>query len=898
MADDILDDSFDDPETTGMEEDFVQENESPEDVDDAMMDEAEDEEPEEADELLSGLADEDLSAEEDPSMEGVRYIKGRPLTEEEKEEQLEPFENLEPLGEMPHVDSNMGNAHAVMVMASSLPEKYDARNLMTTAKAQGKYNNCWAFSLASLYETSLLSQRLGTYDLSEEHLSYFWANRQNDPLGNTADDRNSKNTDFRSGGNFWLGAMFLASWSGMASDSKFPTPTDWSSYSASAKASAAYDTTAYLQDAVFSEYNVTRVKQLVQKYNTAGIYINMNTKYFNADTAAFSCPTASAVTHAVTIVGWDDTYSKNNFADVSKVTQDGAWIVKNSWGPAWGDDGCFYVSYYDKSLSTVLCATATTSPAYPNNYFYDGSTALSSYGLDSGEGVACIFEAKAGKGNVEKLGEIVTAAETNNNSYSIQVYLGLTDRNDPTSGVKAFSSPDTYTQTYAGIDTIKLSKEIDIAPGTLYSIVLTNNGTSKIRYYVENTFRDSWYTAKAGLADGQGFLYEDGEWIDANEGSPWCPRIKAHTRTTGDVPAFTNSGTTLQMVQEDTGSFAPKITPATLGNYGYRFSSSNDEVASVTSSGVITAGKAGSATITATCKAAPNLKATCKVTVLSGVPASFTAKQTAYNKIQVSWSSVTNSTGYVLYRKIGSGGFERLGEFTGTSFTDVENTANGLYFTPGVTNQYKIRAYKKTDSGTVFRPFSPIISVKVDLPLPTVTVRANNAMYNTISWTKAAGASGYYVYRKVGSKWSKWKTYSGHGTLSVKDKSVKALQAYRYRVVPYRTIKKKLYFGTGTYSDTLYASPAKQAIKSLKSTSSGITITWKAQKACTGYQIYRKVGSGSYQLITTLTGGSKSSYTDTGAKAKGTYYYIVKPFRKEFYGTVYGKYTAKKIKKK
>lgn len=32
---------------------------------------------------------------------------------------------------------------------------------------------CWAFGMASLLETSLLSQGLGTYDLSEEHLAYF-----------------------------------------------------------------------------------------------------------------------------------------------------------------------------------------------------------------------------------------------------------------------------------------------------------------------------------------------------------------------------------------------------------------------------------------------------------------------------------------------------------------------------------------------------------------------------------------------------------------------------------------------------------------------------------------------------------------------------------------------------
>lgn len=36
------------------------------------------------------------------------------------------------------------------------------------------------------------------------------------------------------------------------------------------------------------------------------------------------------VNHAVSIIGWDDNYSKDNFS--TKPTNNGAWIIRNSYG--------------------------------------------------------------------------------------------------------------------------------------------------------------------------------------------------------------------------------------------------------------------------------------------------------------------------------------------------------------------------------------------------------------------------------------------------------------------------------------------------------------------------------------------------------------------------------------
>lgn len=53
-------------------------------------------------------------------------------------------------------------------------------------------------------------------------------------------------------------------------------------------------------------------------------------------------------THDVVVVGWDDNFPKENFT--IQPEGDGAFICKNSWGEEFGDDGYFYVSYYDTKI--------------------------------------------------------------------------------------------------------------------------------------------------------------------------------------------------------------------------------------------------------------------------------------------------------------------------------------------------------------------------------------------------------------------------------------------------------------------------------------------------------------------------------------------------------------------
>lgn len=506
------------------------------------------------------------SGAESPNSENIDYILGRPMTDEERQAQLAPLQNLDAFAPEPEVDSNIDIATYALY-----PGTYNANEeeFVTDVKNQRNTSLCWAFSLASNLETSLLTRGQKYYDLSEEQLAYFWANRVNDPLGNTPNDKITRTqSDYHGTGNGRVASFFLSTWSGMTTEEKVP----FQSSAVTWPDSLAYDTSAYMEDAIFSQYTVERTKQLLMEYNSVSAMIYMLDNYYYPDTASYSCPQSGLVNHAVTIVGWDDTYSKENFPSASGVNNDGAWIVKNSYGKNWGKNGYFYLSYEDKSITNLVSNTAVTTPAYPNNYFYDGAAAgtvtFPSNTINNGYYVSNIFKATAGNGKDEELGEIVTAVPQDNTDFQIQVYTDLKNTSDPTSGTPAYAEPVDYTQPLAGIHTIHLNTPVKIPQGTFYSVVIRiPDGSNK--FYVEKTTTStSWFTATAGIDPNQSFFSTSGKkWYDAgNHQYNCCFSVKAHTKTLDSSTVVTPSveptpATKPATAPEEKPSVTPEVTP-------------------------------------------------------------------------------------------------------------------------------------------------------------------------------------------------------------------------------------------------------------------------------------------------------------------------------------------------
>ena len=869
-----------DPEYTGV---FYEEAVQPEKPDAPLSAEGE-QVPEEL--LQSG--EEDLLSAEPGTEEGIAYIKGRPLTEEERlEEQSLPVGD-----EIPLFDVDDTGDFLVQGVGAASVSYYNAAELgyVTSVKNQGSYNNCWAYSLASLMETSLITQGYGSsdsLDLSEEHLSWYFSNREADRLGNSAGDSTKLNNGYKGNNNPWMVCMHLSTWSGMAVESD-PIP-------------GAYDTTAYLKDALFIRSpSVSEVKALIRQYKSVGAlaYFNANSSYYNPDTAALCNAAASGVNHAVTIVGWNDDYSYMNFPAASGVTSNGAWIVKNSYGPQKGDQGYIYISYSDVSLTSFTCVTAETAPEYEENYFYDGTSYVGgSYPVNPGNAVAGIYKAEAGNGCVETLGEVVLSSASADAAYEIQIYTGLTDPNDPVSGVPAYENPLTCHVLYPGIAAIKVP-EVEIAPGTYYSITVTNAGTSQIRFYIDTSKTDSFYTTTAQVNPGQSFYRTGGKWKDfyGNSTTLFSVRIKAHTRVTDVVPSISVEKSSITLPESSTYSFVPATIPESLGSSGYTYTSSSPDTVSVSDDGTVSVLAYGNAVVTAVCKEAPELSVSMSVKAVPATPQNVKASAQNVYQIRLSWNKVEGADGYRIYRKDGSGGWfvrRTMTSVNSLSYIDQDNYDSRVFIVPKTKYQYYVVAYKDLNGVRYQSPASPVMTVTPDFAAKNVATRTYDTFYNTVEWYTETGVSGYYLDRSYNGapfvNIDKFTSFSG-SKLSYTDHDVQRLQRYVYRIRPYRIIDGKECFGRWLYGTTIRASAGLTWIRYATAEPGKITISFNYQPAGNGYYIYRKPYGGSYQRIAILTDSSASTYVDTSVVKGVRYQYAVRAYVKEYYGGLLSTY--------
>lgn len=258
---------------------------------------------------------------------------------------------------------------------------------------------------------------------------------------------------------------------------------------------------------------------------------------------------------------------------------------------------------------------------------------------------------------------------------------------------------------------------------------------------------------------------------------------------------------------------------------------------------------------------------------------------TAETSLSVKWDAVSKASKYYI---------AITNNTKGTSFSKTVTTNSATLNNLTLGNQYSVKvcAYVSGKWGA----YSNKITAKTAKPKPPATsssaLKAPSGLKTTVvytataklAWNKVSGASGYYVYKYSGGKYTKAYTIKGGSTTNCTVKGLSPGTKYYYCVAAYNSSK------TGSRSSNLSFVTKPNGTKITSSSSPSktkIKINWqKPSRAYNGYQIVYSRKSNFSKLVATKNISDKNTTTYTGKNfTKGVTYYI----RVRSYRTVDGK---------
>lgn len=391
----------------------------------------------------------------------------------------------------------------------TIPYSYDY-TLMGRApgiKNQGAFGTCWAFAALTALESSLLPEE--KIDFSEDHMSL----------------NNSFQMTQQDGGDYNMAAAYLVSWQGPVLEKDDPYGDGVTNHRLKA--------VKHVQEIqIVQGKDLQAVKKMVFKYGgvesaiyMAGDYHNLaDTGYYNLEKNAYCYIGTDKPNHDVVIIGWDDNYPKENFA--IQPEGNGAFLCRNSWGREFGDNGNFYVSYYDTNIAVHSVAYTKVEAAdnYDNLYQSDlcGFAGLLGYNRESAY-FANVYTAEQDE-VIEAVGLYATGKDTQFNIYVVKNF------EDEDSLNKRGEVNTKETVTNIGYYTVTLDKPVSIKEGEKFAIVVKVS-TPNVKRPVAIEYAASYQTQKVDLTDGQGYISLRGvDWESTEEKHQCNVCLKVYTR--------------------------------------------------------------------------------------------------------------------------------------------------------------------------------------------------------------------------------------------------------------------------------------------------------------------------------------------------------------------------------
>lgn len=442
------------------------------------------------------------------------YIKWTKLSKEDQDKYVKPTV-------CKYEEIVVSKAKKSILKSSLLPASYNSRSTgkVTGIRNQMDVGSCWAFSSSSMTESYILKNYSKTYQFSTRHMDYASSRY----FLNSQINYNGFNRYAGTGGNSYYAANYLINQYGPILESYMPFVN--SSPQIALSQISGYPVQADVNGISFGQVisdtgactstSINDMKNLI--YNngpiTVSIFMSEDSALYNSTThALYNEVAGSSSNHSVLAVGWDDNYSVDNFVSTNKPSKPGAWIIQNSWGSNWGEDGLFYISYEDTTVCTEYSSIRSVDLNIEDHiYSHDelGYDSAVSYPNSNGnqQGYAMNIFNKASN-NEEYIRE-VTFAMSSPGTYRVYAYKGNLVTDGKT--INDMQLIGSGIQSYEGYGTLKLSEPYKLETGvTDFSVAV---------YYLSNDnnmpIGVSAYFSGITIETGKSYASSNGNtWID------------------------------------------------------------------------------------------------------------------------------------------------------------------------------------------------------------------------------------------------------------------------------------------------------------------------------------------------------------------------------------------------
>lgn len=416
----------------------------------------------------------------------------------------------------------------------ALPSSWDWREHegVTPVKNQGSCGSCWAFGTVAPLESQIKIACGQTVDLSEQYLvscnpygygcngGWFTAHNMHKPPGAVLESAFPYRAANVTCGGPYSHPYYIDGWAYIGSSSSVP-------------ATAA-------------------IKQAILNYGPVAAAVAVNSAFQYYRSGIFD-GTYTGINHAVTLVGWDDT--------------GGYWILKNSWGTGWGENGYMRIKYGankvgyaanyvmfsmcgdnpppdpppDPSFDCASAVDLNTSGGSYSGTTVGGSSAVAVYGCNNWN-----------ESGPEKVHKITTTtkgtitASLSNLSADLDVFI--LNACNPTSGcVAAADSSASYANAPAGTYYIVVDGHNGASGSYQLTVTAaTSNGVNKMLWRHTDGSANLWSLDGSGNATSEKTYGPVSGWmiVDYNQSTDGTERLLWMRQSDGAASLWTldNSG--------------------------------------------------------------------------------------------------------------------------------------------------------------------------------------------------------------------------------------------------------------------------------------------------------------------------------------------------------------------